>query len=200
LKKDSEFWNKHGNFIESNKRGYGYWLWKSYIVLKYLETMKENDILLYCDAGCTLNINGMPRMMEYINMLNNSDLGVISFQMEHIEHKWTKNDLFVKLNTPEEDKETGMHIGGVFFLKKNMKTLQMINEWYDLASQYHLIDDTPSITPNHPIFHEHRHDQSVLSLLFKKYKTITLTDETYFLNWMKDGITFPLWATRNRNG
>ena len=32
LKKDSIFWNQHNKFIESNKRGYGYWLWKSYII------------------------------------------------------------------------------------------------------------------------------------------------------------------------
>ena len=34
LKNDIEFWNKHGNFIENNKRGYGYWLWKPYLILK----------------------------------------------------------------------------------------------------------------------------------------------------------------------
>ena len=58
LKKDSEFWVKHGNFIENNKRGYGYWLWKSYIVKKQLELMKEGDILLYADSGCVMNMNG----------------------------------------------------------------------------------------------------------------------------------------------
>lgn len=35
LKKDTEFWEKHHKFIETNKRGYGYWLWKPYIVKKH---------------------------------------------------------------------------------------------------------------------------------------------------------------------
>jgi hypothetical protein len=34
---------------------------------------------------------------------------------------------------------------------------------------YHLIDDTPSKSPNFTEFIEHRHDQSILSLLTKLY-------------------------------
>ena len=28
LQKDHEFWTKHRTFIQNNRRGYGYWLWK----------------------------------------------------------------------------------------------------------------------------------------------------------------------------
>lgn len=52
LKQDEYFWNNHGNFIENNNRGYGYWLWKSYLIQKELNRINENDILIYCDAGC----------------------------------------------------------------------------------------------------------------------------------------------------
>ena len=31
---DSDFLHKHGEFINNNKRGYGYWIWKSYFVKK----------------------------------------------------------------------------------------------------------------------------------------------------------------------
>lgn len=34
LKTDQEFWPKHSNFIENNKKGYGYWLWKPYLIKK----------------------------------------------------------------------------------------------------------------------------------------------------------------------
>jgi hypothetical protein len=36
LKKDAVFWNKHHNFIENNPRGYGYWIWKPYLIQKKL--------------------------------------------------------------------------------------------------------------------------------------------------------------------
>lgn len=34
LKNDKHFWNPHSEFISKNKRGYGYWIWKSYIIKK----------------------------------------------------------------------------------------------------------------------------------------------------------------------
>ena len=39
LKADTEFWNTHSKFIEENKRGYGYWLWKPYIIKKTMDIM-----------------------------------------------------------------------------------------------------------------------------------------------------------------
>jgi hypothetical protein len=73
----NEFWDKHKNFIKNNKRGYGYWIWKSYLVLKTLELMNDNDILLYADAGCSLNINGVERLKEYFEIVNNSSYGIL---------------------------------------------------------------------------------------------------------------------------
>jgi hypothetical protein len=200
LKNDKDFWDKQSKFIENNKRGYGYWLWKSYIVLSQLEKMNDNDILLYCDSGCHLNPNGLRRLVEYIKMVNNSEYGILSFQMEHLEHTWTKNDLFVEMNIPDEHKISGQHIATIFFVRKTENTVNLFKEYYNYVSNYHLLDDTPSITLNHSSFREHRHDQSILSLLFKKYGTVTLADETYFKNWQIDGIKFPIWATRYRNG
>jgi hypothetical protein len=37
LKKDNDFWDKHGTFIENNKIGYGYWIWKPYLIYKTIE-------------------------------------------------------------------------------------------------------------------------------------------------------------------
>lgn len=45
----------------------------------------------------------------------------------------------------------------------------MVNEWYELGCDYHNIDDSPSILKNIDGFIEHRHDQSIFSLLTKKY-------------------------------
>lgn len=49
------------------------------------------------------------------------------------------------------------------------KTLNLVNEWYDLACDYHNIDDSPSVAENTEFFKEHRHDQFIFSLLTKKY-------------------------------
>ena len=49
------------------------------------------------------------------------------------------------------------------------ETVDLVNEWYNISCNYHMIDDTPSIIPNVGSFKEHRHDQSIFSLLTKKY-------------------------------
>ena len=34
LRADKNFWPFHGEFISSNPRGFGYWVWKSYLINK----------------------------------------------------------------------------------------------------------------------------------------------------------------------
>jgi hypothetical protein len=46
LQQDSAFWQKHGDFILSNPRGYGYWIWKSYLIQQKLLEIPDGDILL----------------------------------------------------------------------------------------------------------------------------------------------------------
>ena len=43
------------------------------------------------------------------------------------------------------------------------------NIWYEICCDYHMIDDSLSIHKELESFIEHRHDQSVFSLLSKKY-------------------------------
>ena len=44
--------------ILKNSVGGGYWLWKPYVIQDVLSKTNENDIILYLDAGSTLNIEG----------------------------------------------------------------------------------------------------------------------------------------------
>jgi hypothetical protein len=173
-----EFWSAHGNFINNNNRGYGYWIWKSFLVLKTLESMNENDILVYADAGCELNNNGINRLKEYFEIVKNSNYGILSFELIHPEKQWTKMDLFNEL-----DMNTYEHLNNrqlmatSFILKKCDHTMKLVGEWYKYSSNYHLIDDSNSNAKNDDMFCEHRHDQSIFSLIRKKYGTEIMFDE-----------------------
>jgi hypothetical protein len=197
LKDDKEFYDKHGRFLEENSRGYGYWLWKSYVVKKQLEKMNENDILLYADSGCVLNINGKKRLHEYFDMVQDSEYGIVSFQMGHIEKKWTKMDIFKHFDAYDY-LETGQLVGGIFLIRKCEHSVNLVNTWYETCHFYDLINDSPSIENNHPDFSENRHDQSVWSIIRKKYGTYIIpSDETYFANW-SDGNDYPILAMRQK--
>ncbi|ADG72782.1 hypothetical protein [Brachyspira murdochii] len=77
-------------------RGFGYWCWKPFVVLKTLESMNDNDILLYADIGCHLNIEGMNRFLEYLDIV--IDNGSLCFELPYLEKEWTKSDLFNYFN------------------------------------------------------------------------------------------------------
>ena len=200
LKADPVFWAQHSQHIETNHRGYGYWVWKPYIVKSYMESeMADGDILVYADAGCTMNIHGRPRLLDYIEMVRTHESGILSFQMNGLlEQQWTKMDL-IRFLGAEPLMATGQVMACIWLIRKCPQTIALIERWYDTCCQYHLINDSPSITLNHPTFVEHRHDQSVWSILVKQAGSAFIHDETFFAPDWNQGIRFPILETRIRN-
>ena len=168
LKNDKQFWNKHGTFILNNKRGYGYWLWKPYIIKKTMEEMKNDDILLYLDCGCEMEYKKKDTLKKYFDYVKNDKIIGCKTQ---IEKNWNKMDLVLHLDCNKKDiMDSPQHeAGAILFLVCN-ETRELVNKWYKTVCNYHYIDDSPSISKNINEFKEHRHDQSIFSLLTKKYK------------------------------
>ena len=169
---DQNFIDKHSKFIENNPRGYGYWIWKPYIILKTMEKLKYNDIIMYSDSGSVINSNGFKRLKYYYEILNSYD--IICFQIKYDEIEWNKKDtidyiLNIFTNSNYSILTTKQITGGTIILRNNEKTYNFIKLWYNIMCNYDLIDDTPSKSPNFKEFKEHRHDQSILSLLTKLY-------------------------------
>jgi len=197
LKNTSEFWNAHKNFIENNPRGYGNWIWKPYLIKIQLDKMNENDILVYCDAGCTINKNGMNRLNEYIDMLNNDNYGIISFQLEFQGCQYTKKAIFDYFHTEEHIQVLPQCLAGITLIKKNSHSVNIINQWCEASANYSLLDFTTLTDNESPRFIENRNDQSILSVLVNTYGSIKLKDETYFGGaWETEGKNYPFWATR----
>jgi hypothetical protein len=173
-----EFWDKHKTFILSNKRGYGYWIWKSYLTLKTMTEMNDNDILIYADAGCEISLQLKDYMKHIIEIAKTTESGIVSIELNCIEKMFTKEDLFKYLDCDNLKNTNQLH-ATFFFIRKCEHTMNIIKEWYRISSIYSLIDDTPSILPNSNIFYEHRHDQSIFSLLRKKYGTHIIFEGGY---------------------
>ena len=188
LKTDTPFWNKHSSFIENNKRGYGYWLWKPYIIMKTLNTMNNGEVLLYLDGGCEVFKGDMNSLIE--KCIKNDIVYTLTGTLEK---EYTKTDLLIEMGLNNDKIKDGpQYQASAIFLKKNEKIMKFVKEWYLLCCNYHLIDDSDSIKENDSIFIEHRHDQSVFSLLVKKY------------NYDKEGNILknssPINISRKRNG
>jgi len=187
LEKDKDFWSQHNTFINNNKRGYGYWLWKSFIIKKTMEGMNEGDILLYLDCGCELGVERLEELKRCFEMVKTEKL-MCTFT--HCDRDWNKMDLLVKLDMNKDIYLNGaQHQAGVILFLVCKETIQLVDEWYSIGSDYHYIDDSHSILPNHSSFQEHRHDQSIFSLLTKKYNL-----------YSRHNIQHGVYYNRNRTG
>ncbi len=197
LKADNTFWQQHGNFIETNQRGIGYWLWKPYLVLQNLDEMEDGDTLIYADAGCYLQTSGTSRLEELINLSRSHPTGIVAFNSEQPNQAFNKADVFAIY--PEAITKTQI-VATAFFVTKNATSQRFFEEFYRTAQQdnYHLLTDAPSRTSNLPTFQTHRHDQSIFTMLAYKYNIyITPTDETWDGPKWEDK-SKPIYAARRR--
>jgi hypothetical protein len=120
---DKNFLNQNRKILKPTVRGYGYWIWKPYIIKKTLSSIDDEDILLYIDAGSYLNKNGKERFFEYINIVKKNESGLLTFELNGDAFKekyWTKGDLFDYFNVRNNIEITNslMRDASTFFLKK----------------------------------------------------------------------------------
>ncbi len=168
-----DFREKFKDKLVPGVRGYGYWCWKAQIILQVLERLEEDDLLCYADTGCHLNPKGRSRMEAYYQMTQNSASGILTFEGPWTDGNWSKGDLLKHLNVLNEPSitHTGTRVGTTFFIKKTTAAVNLVRAWKSIYEyDFSLIDDTQSNTPNLPGFVEHRHDQSIFSILCKQHK------------------------------
>jgi hypothetical protein len=184
-------------------RGFGYWMWKSHIIAEILKQLDEDDIIFYADAGCLLNYKAKIRFQQYVELVKKNEMGLLVFEQNLQENKFTKSDVFSFFNVLDNKAITNSNQiwAGAFFLRKTKCSIEFIEKWKGTCHHhFNLINDKPSITPNLTDFIEHRHDQSVFSVLSKLYQPVVLSiNENYPINedW-KSMDNFPIWAKRNK--
>lgn len=191
----------HKQFMEST-RAYGFWIWKSFLISELMKSVPENDIICYADLGCSFNPNGKERLSEYYQLAIEN--GSLCFDTFHLEKKYTKFDTYARI-FPSDDchLDTGHRCATVYFLKNNKANKKIIEEFKSISieNNYHYIDDSKSLSlGEYNFLIEHRYDQSIFSLLSKKYNFYCIPDETWWpdpiQNWHETAKKYPIWATR----
>lgn len=166
---DEEFKEKN-KYILSKSRGFGCWIWKPYIIKKTLDLMEDGDLLCYADSGTYFTNSLMP----LIDTLLKEPSMILSFELTGLlEKQYTKRDTFVLmgLDTPEYTESSQREATWIFLIKTRI-TMHIIEEYLKYAQDARIITDDPNTQylPNYKEFIDHRHDQSIWSLLMKKYE------------------------------
>lgn len=176
LKSLSNRFRHRNSFILRQSRGSGYWLWKPYIILKTLvENMVDGDILMYQDAGAYLVKDAGP-LLKLCQEVKN---GIVVFYTRFSEKYHSKRDAFVLMDMDDSRVyESLQRIASFVLVRRNCRSLQFVMEWMAYASDPRILTDMDNQMgkENLPEFVDNRHDQTVLSLLSKKWEILGFRD------------------------
>jgi len=185
-------------------KGFGLWFWKPDVILYAMAQTKENDIVAYLDAGCTLNLNNstaIARLQEYASLASKN--GILAMQLWYKEFDqpdltdnfWGFGELNELIKIDDSKLHSNQIQAGILFIKNCSESRDFITKWKELM----ILDDFKYLIG--PEKKEYRYDQSVFSLLYKSMGYPTMPDETYFHPlWEKTGVDYPIWATRINDG
>ena len=204
------FVSKFKNILE-RPRGGGYWIWRPIILYNKMSSLKEGEFLVYLDAGCHLNKNGLKRFNEYIDMLEKSDYGVMSFQMSgnnspgslEKEKYWSVKEVFEYFNVSQDSEigNSGQYLGGILILKKNKHIMEILELFIKaLYDDPEMFTDFYNNKPQHKEFKENRHEQSVFSILRKIRGSVVIDgDESWMVPFGRGkSLEYPFWALRSK--
>jgi len=164
-------------YANEYKRGYGYWIWKPYVIKKALHRMPPRSVLLYLDARFLVV---RKQRVEWLDtFLNSSTSDILAWQLSYRECEWTTADLFSFFRSEpcSHSGQTGQFAGTMLLLRNNPKSLHFVDGWLSVLDNFrYLCRDDQSLALNHSDFIENRHDQSVLSLMLKTSTPLVIID------------------------
>lgn len=165
---DTRFRAEHTDIFKY-KRGNGLWLWKPYFVYKVINACSNGDTIFYCDAGAIFR-----RTPDYIyRELDKSPMFCCDIPL--IESNFTKPECFGKIlgENVDEVKRSNQIIATFFALRVCDETKKFVKEWLEACCDIGLLSPQGTnigLTQNYgEAFVAHREDQSLFSLLCKKY-------------------------------
>lgn len=206
LKANRDLWTNFGSFFESDKfrSGYGHWLWKPIIITDLMNKINEGDGVLYLDAGSHLNLANQAAKRTFDSYLMTAQKErslVFKVNTNALERDYSHPKLLTAMKLTEVQINTPQLEAAAIFLIKNQENLFFLRDWLDwctkenfyfLVNQNYAIDGEPR---------KGRHDQSIMSSLYKKRNMYIGDGRTYFHpHWKRDGGSYPIWHTRQRSG
>lgn len=160
------------------RKGAGYWLWKPYIILNaLLHKLNDGDFLLYHDSGMYF-VSDVGPLFKLCEDLKPS---ILTFHLDYVERLYSKRDAFILLDMDDpivyEGKQT-QRLANLIVAMKNCETIQYFMEYLAYTMDFRITSDKGNVLgkPNFEGFVGNRHDQTVHSLLSKKWGILEMRD------------------------
>jgi hypothetical protein len=168
---DPAFRAKHAQTL-LEPRGAGYWIWKPQIIIQTLKKLGPDDILVYSDAGRSSYYHFHTRPDKLIAKAKS--LGFLTGVAIH-QHgplaTWTKRDAFIRLGLDNSSAHHAPVIQATWsFWTPCQAAFEFLSDWRAACEDPACLTDQPNIEglDNLAGFKDHRHDQSLSSLITHK--------------------------------
>jgi hypothetical protein len=196
----AEFHEAHRRILTNETRGFGYWVWKPFLLLEAVRA--GFDQVVYADAGCVLNTTegASRRLGELLALTEERPIVAMSTGYPELVHTKRATHEHFALTAEQLAAE---QVGATLAIMRTRDAADLVAAWLaaSISDDYRLLDDSPSDHPELPEFREHRWDQSIFSCLMKKGQIEPIDDESYFAGrWQIDGAGAPIWTARHRTG
>jgi hypothetical protein len=184
---DSDFYYKNSKIFHE-KRGFGFWIWKSYFINKLLNKASNDDIFIYMDSGNEV----ISDLQPLYDLCRRDKKGIILFENTDGEpygnvwknNMWTKSDCFNLMGLNKDEYIYGNQINASYIVfRKTDFSKKFFQCYMDVCQNYNIISDAKNITDDfNKDFKDHRHDQSILSLLSIRYKITIMREPSQWGN------------------
>lgn len=177
----------------------GYAIWKSYVIYETYKRCNYGDIIVYADAGCTLQESD--EWHHFFNLLTPGDTLLFQYRT-NVDYQWTQafgehanvtsqnwikksvQDYFAPFFESTDWLTCNKLWNGACLVRKGQNTNRLLEDWHNLT----FIKPELSYDPfgfesdsQLPEFVQHRHDQALIGILaafYKNKQTIHFVPET----------------------
>jgi len=175
----------------SAKRGAGYWLWKPFIIRDTMNSVPDGTAVLYTDAALTFIADPAPLLA----LADEHPVCLFGTTVYGPQGIWTKRDCFIELDadTPEFWNLPQLWAGMQLY-RAGAEARAFLAKLCAAMANEAALTDQPNIhgLPDLQTFRDHRHDQSILTILAHKEGVRVFADPSQFGHWdtQPEGLPF----------
>jgi hypothetical protein len=191
--------------IQWGARGLGFWAWKPLAVLFALKNFEsEVSQIIFADGGCWMNSStqSQSRLEQWAASCEASGAITFSSGAGNSDRRFSKREAIDILGLGVELDDV-QRAGGVFMMNRDYAK-EFSQEWWAFCQNPILINDEYDPSLQDPCFVEHRHDQSIFSLMSKNLGIPVMPDilDIHPANGSPtpEQLSVPIWASRHRSG
>lgn len=163
----TDFYKQHQHILDQ-PRGDGYWLWKPFVILDAVNQADPGDIIFYMDSGDDYD----PLVLDYVSAVIDPDAPGLLTSNGWPLRKFCKRDCYVYTGCDSQEYyNLNILEAGISFWNVNESAKQALKIILEYTSNEVALTDIPNQSglPELAGFIDHRHDQSILTLLSHKY-------------------------------